>query len=333
MKLRFVAVALLTMVILASAAVAQTPKSPADQHYQKGLDLKKAGKTDEAIAELEKAVAADPNKAGPHWVLGWLYANKAQKDKAIDEFSKYLELAPTSSNAQKAKDAISRLGGAAAPPKPGAVPAPGGALAPSAKHGPTPPPTLMPKPGGAAPLTPPVPGAAGAEEAEGARGGMPRLLRSVLFGAVVGVSVFLVLFIIGLVKKRKAAPTAAAPEAAPQLIVPPAPASPEVTLGPATAAPTAVAVNMQFLIQGDTPAEGALQGLTASVDKASRQLHVFNPADNTTQTLPLDDIGDSRLDRDAGGPYIAIAMRDGQRHYWLRGDEAQLTALYGDITS
>jgi hypothetical protein len=188
----------------------------------------------------------------------------------------------------------------------------------------------MPKPGAAAPPTPPVPGAAGAEEGGGGGGLSLPAVAGIAVAVVVVIAVVIVV-----VKKRRAsgAPEVPMPEAVPHLVVPPEPAAPEVTLGPATAAPTTVAVNMQFLIHGDTPAEGALQGLAASVDRAARQLRLVNPADNTAQTLPLDDIGDSRFDRDAGGPYIAIAMRDGQRHYWLRGDEAQLTTLYGEITS
>ncbi|MFQ6097008.1 MAG: tetratricopeptide repeat protein [Armatimonadota bacterium] len=308
---RTLVVSVLTAVGLAAAVAAQEAVSPAEEHYQEGLKLKKEGKVDQAIGALEKAVAADPEKAGPHWVLGWLYAKKAQKQQAIAEFEKYLKLAPDSPNAPEARKAIERLQGAVAAPAP-APPAAGARARP------------MPSPAAGPPSAAPTPAPAAEEEAPPG-GGLPL---PALIGVAVAVVVIVVTVVLVIKKRKSAAPPVTTPEAAPEEA-----ARAEAPIQEAPAAAPATTVNLQFHLEGATPEQGSLAGVTASVDKATRQLSLFNPADNTTQVLPLDDIGDCRLDRDAGGPYLAIAMRDGQRNYWLRADEEALNALYADIAS
>ena len=55
----------------------------ADADYRAGMAYKSEGKTDEAIASFEKAVAAKPGHAMAWNSLGILYKKKGELDKAI----------------------------------------------------------------------------------------------------------------------------------------------------------------------------------------------------------------------------------------------------------
>ncbi len=79
------------------------------------------GKADEAIVAFDKAVAADPTKAAAYY---WKGVNLIAKEtigkdgKAVapdgtaEAFQKYLELEPTGTFAQPAKDMLASIGAA-----------------------------------------------------------------------------------------------------------------------------------------------------------------------------------------------------------------------------
>ncbi len=46
-----------------------------------------AGRQEEAVNELIKAIALDPKDVSPHWRLGRLYRSMGKKDEATQEFA------------------------------------------------------------------------------------------------------------------------------------------------------------------------------------------------------------------------------------------------------
>ena len=78
-------------------------------HGSWGYDLKKEGCEEEAIAEFEKAIAADGNNAFAHFQMGLICAG-SDKERAKKELSKYLEVAPDGKYAKTAKEKLSELG-------------------------------------------------------------------------------------------------------------------------------------------------------------------------------------------------------------------------------
>jgi len=97
----------------------QVDPSGAGQYaYNAGAVLTNAGKADEAIAQFDKAIAADPTKADAYYQKGvnllakaTLKGDKMEAPPGTSEaFNKYLELAPTGSYAQSAKDLLASIG-------------------------------------------------------------------------------------------------------------------------------------------------------------------------------------------------------------------------------
>ena len=88
-----------------------TPAATADagQHYQKGLELKRAGNLTEAAAELRAALAADPKHVKAHYALAWVLLDQKDKPGAQAEFRKVVELAPNSEEAKEAQKALDRI--------------------------------------------------------------------------------------------------------------------------------------------------------------------------------------------------------------------------------
>ena len=82
--------------------------------------LTNAGKVDDAIVAFDKVIAADPSKADAYYWKGVNMIGKAtlKGDKMVapegtaEAFNKYLELAPTGSYAQPAKDMLASIGAA-----------------------------------------------------------------------------------------------------------------------------------------------------------------------------------------------------------------------------
>jgi len=99
---------------------AQTDPSAAGQYlFNTGAVLTNAGKVDDAIAAFDKVIAADPTKADAYYWKGVNLIGKAtlQGDKMVappgtaEAFQKYLELQPTGTYADAAKQMLTSIGG------------------------------------------------------------------------------------------------------------------------------------------------------------------------------------------------------------------------------
>ena len=101
------------------AQAAQTDPTAAAQYYfNTGAVLTNAGKVDDAVAAFDKVIAADPNKADAYYWKGVNMIGKAtlQGDKMVapagtaEAFQKYLELQPTGTYADAAKQMLASIG-------------------------------------------------------------------------------------------------------------------------------------------------------------------------------------------------------------------------------
>jgi tetratricopeptide (TPR) repeat protein len=101
------------------ALAAQTDPTAASQYYfNTGAVLTNAGKVDDAIAAFDKVIASDPTKADAYYWKGVNMIGKAtlQGDKMVappgtaEALQKYLELQPTGTYAQPAKDMLTSIG-------------------------------------------------------------------------------------------------------------------------------------------------------------------------------------------------------------------------------
>jgi tetratricopeptide (TPR) repeat protein len=100
-------------------AAEQDPTSAAQYYYNEGAVLTNQGKADDANAAFTKAIQADPAKADAYYQRAINSLQKATVDKqgkmvapqgTVDDFNKYLELAPTGPNAEGAKMMLDQLG-------------------------------------------------------------------------------------------------------------------------------------------------------------------------------------------------------------------------------
>jgi tetratricopeptide (TPR) repeat protein len=101
------------------AIAAQTDPSASGQYYfNTGAVLTNAGKVDDAIAAFDKVIASDPNRADAYYWKGVNMIGKAtlQGDKMVappgtaECFQKYLELQPTGTYADAAKQMLASIG-------------------------------------------------------------------------------------------------------------------------------------------------------------------------------------------------------------------------------
>ena len=101
------------------AMAAQTDPSSAGQYYfNTGAVLTNAGKVDDAIVAFDKVITSDPNRADAYYWKGVNMIGKAtlQGDKMIappgtaDCFQKYLDLQPTGTYADAAKQMLASIG-------------------------------------------------------------------------------------------------------------------------------------------------------------------------------------------------------------------------------
>ncbi|HEV3512010.1 MAG TPA: tetratricopeptide repeat protein [Candidatus Sulfotelmatobacter sp.] len=106
--------------VKAYALAAQTEPSAAAQYYfNTGAVLTNAGKVDDAIAAFDKVIAADPTRADAYYWKGVNMIGKAtlQGNKmtappgTAEAFQKYLELQPTGTYAEPAKQMLTQIGG------------------------------------------------------------------------------------------------------------------------------------------------------------------------------------------------------------------------------
>jgi tetratricopeptide (TPR) repeat protein len=101
-----------------SKAAELDPAHASQYLFNTGAVLTNAGKVDDAIAAFNKVIAADPNKAEAYYWKGVNLIGKAtlKGEKMIapegtaEAFQKYLELQPTGSFAQPAKDMLASIG-------------------------------------------------------------------------------------------------------------------------------------------------------------------------------------------------------------------------------
>lgn len=96
------------------------PAKAAQYQFNIGAVLTNAGKVDDAITAFDKVIATDPTKADAYYWKGVNMIGKAtlKGDKMVapegtaEAFNKYLELAPTGTYAQPAKDMLASIGAA-----------------------------------------------------------------------------------------------------------------------------------------------------------------------------------------------------------------------------
>ncbi|HZQ94272.1 MAG TPA: tetratricopeptide repeat protein [Candidatus Sulfotelmatobacter sp.] len=98
---------------------AQTdPSHAAGYYFNEGAVLTNSGKVDPALAAFDKVIAADPNRADAYYWKGVNMIGKAtlQGDKMVappgtaEAFQKYLELQPTGTYADAAKQMLTSIG-------------------------------------------------------------------------------------------------------------------------------------------------------------------------------------------------------------------------------
>jgi tetratricopeptide (TPR) repeat protein len=96
------------------------PPHAAQYYFNEGAVLTNAGKVDQALQAFDKVIAADPNRADAYYWKGVNMIGKAtlSKDGKMDAppgtaeaFQKYLELQPTGSYAEPAKQMLTSIGG------------------------------------------------------------------------------------------------------------------------------------------------------------------------------------------------------------------------------
>lgn len=101
-----------------SKAAELDPTHAAQYMFNTGAVLTNAGKVDAAIVAFDKVIAADPNKAAAYYWKGVNMIGKAtlKGDKMVapegtaEAFQKYLEIEPTGTFAQPAKDMLASIG-------------------------------------------------------------------------------------------------------------------------------------------------------------------------------------------------------------------------------
>ena len=94
------------------------PTNAAQYYFNEGAVLTNAGKVDDALAAFNKVIAADPNRADAYYWKGVNMIGKAtlQGDKMVappgtaEAFQKYLELQPTGTYADAAKQMLTSIG-------------------------------------------------------------------------------------------------------------------------------------------------------------------------------------------------------------------------------
>jgi tetratricopeptide (TPR) repeat protein len=94
------------------------PSAAAQYYFNTGAVLTNAGKVDDAVVAFDKVIAADPNRADAYYWKGVNMIGKAtlQGDKMVappgtaEAFQKYLELQPTGTYADAAKQMLASIG-------------------------------------------------------------------------------------------------------------------------------------------------------------------------------------------------------------------------------
>ncbi len=90
----------LGIVVLAFALVRPALADQAAVHYNEGLNLKRQGKTAEAIEEVKLAIAARKDYAAAWFTLGNLYRSQGEYDNALGAYQKTVALQPANADAR-----------------------------------------------------------------------------------------------------------------------------------------------------------------------------------------------------------------------------------------
>jgi len=80
------------MITLSAAFCNGYAQTAEEETLKKGVDLIRHDKFDEAIAEFDKVIAANPKSASGYYNLGFAYDKKGDLEKAISNFSKAIEI-------------------------------------------------------------------------------------------------------------------------------------------------------------------------------------------------------------------------------------------------
>src|SRR4029079_8803571 len=95
------ALALTTALAAQGPAAAQAPENDGKYFFLLGRYLEGAGKVDEAVAALKKAIAADPKSAEPRAELAALYARQEKIRDAIEAAEDALKVSPQNREANR----------------------------------------------------------------------------------------------------------------------------------------------------------------------------------------------------------------------------------------
>jgi len=83
--------------------------SPAQEHFEKGVEYFAQKKWDEGIAEFQETIRLDPEFGEAYGWLGYGYANKGEFEKAIEALEKYLQLVPNASDRAQVESDIKQM--------------------------------------------------------------------------------------------------------------------------------------------------------------------------------------------------------------------------------
>src|SRR3990172_8488243 len=70
------------------------PNAVAEEQFRKGFEFAKSGDLDEAILNVEAALAVSPEESRYHDLLGTLYAKKGLYEMAVAEWKRSIECDP-----------------------------------------------------------------------------------------------------------------------------------------------------------------------------------------------------------------------------------------------
>lgn len=95
--------------LVAANTQAKKEVSAAEKLFQRGNELYKQNKVDEALVEYQKALQLNSDYADVYKRLGMIYMNRQEKDRALRSFKIYLQLKPEGDDKQVVEGWISSL--------------------------------------------------------------------------------------------------------------------------------------------------------------------------------------------------------------------------------
>ncbi len=92
-------------------------KPEAKTYFDIGAAFYNSNQREEAVSNFEKAIELDPNFSSAYYFLGILHFGSEEFDKAIEALNKYMELEPNAPNINEVKEIISQIDSIKAKPK------------------------------------------------------------------------------------------------------------------------------------------------------------------------------------------------------------------------